>query len=295
MTDFSQLSPAARRLILELQQNEVTEQAVYQRLAQRVQKESDRQVLLAIAQDERQHVAFWSKYSKQTLRPQFFRVLFFTMLSYIFGYTFAIKVMERGERNAQEIYLRLAAEIPEAQQIAEEEVLHEEQIISLLDEERLQYVGSMVLGLSDALVELTGTLAGLSLALRNTKVVALSGLITGISATLSMASSEYLSARSEGNPNALKAALYTGLMYLVAVTCLTAPFLAMPQHGCFAALALMLVVVLLLIWIFTYFIAVVRDQPFRNRFLEMAGISMSVAGLSFLVGWAVKLVLGIEL
>jgi hypothetical protein len=30
----------------------------------------------------------------------------------------------------------------------------------MLDEERLQYVGSMVLGLNDALVELSGTLQG---------------------------------------------------------------------------------------------------------------------------------------
>ena len=151
MTEFSKLSPASRRLILELQQNEMNEQAVYQRLAGRVQKQSDRDVLLAIAQDEREHVAFWSQYSKTNLRPHGLTVLFFTLLSYVFGYTFAIKVMERGERNAREIYLRLAHEIPEAKRIAEEEELHEEQITSLLDEERLQYVGSMVLGLNDAL------------------------------------------------------------------------------------------------------------------------------------------------
>ena len=83
------------------------------------------------------------------------------VLSAIFGYTFAIKIMERGERNAQEIYRLLAHEIPEAQKIAVEEELHEEQIANLLDEERLQYVGSMVLGMNDALVELTGTLVGL--------------------------------------------------------------------------------------------------------------------------------------
>ena len=78
--------------------------------------------------------------------------------------------------------------------IAQDEDRHESQLLGMLDEERLQYVGSMVLGLSDALVELTGTLAGLTFALQNNRLVALSGLITGISATLSMTSSEYLSA-----------------------------------------------------------------------------------------------------
>ena len=57
-----------------------------------------------------------------------------------------------------------------AQKIAEDEERHEQKLLAILDEERLQYVGSMVLGLNDALVELTGTLAGLTLALQNTKL-----------------------------------------------------------------------------------------------------------------------------
>jgi len=73
----------------------------------------------------------------------------------------------------------------------------------------------MVLGLNDALVELTGTLAGLTFALKNTRLIALSGLITGIAATLSMAASEYLSARTEQESSrALKSSLYTGGAYV---------------------------------------------------------------------------------
>lgn len=73
--------------------------------------------------------------------------------------------MENGEAGAGIMYEQLAAEIPEAQEIAQEEREHEAMLIDMLDEERLQYVGSMVLDLNDALVELTGTLAGLSFAL----------------------------------------------------------------------------------------------------------------------------------
>ncbi|MEG2082956.1 MAG: rubrerythrin family protein, partial [Oscillospiraceae bacterium] len=76
-------------------------------------------------------------------------------------------------------------EVPEAAQISHEEEIHENALIEMLDEERLQYVGSMVLGLNDALVELTGTIAGMTFALMNTRLVALSGIITGVSATLS--------------------------------------------------------------------------------------------------------------
>ncbi len=54
-------------------------------------------------------------------------------------------------------------------------------------------MGSMVLGMNDALIELTGALAGFTFAMQNTRIVALAGLITGVSATLSMTSSSYLS------------------------------------------------------------------------------------------------------
>ena len=164
-----------------------------------------------------------------------------------------------------------------------------------MDEERLQYVGSMVLGLNDALVELTGTLAGLSFALQNNRLVALSGLITGISATLSMASSEYLSARSEGDANALKSSLYTGIMYLFAVALLVLPYLVLPWDKYVPALISMLLIVVIIIFAFTYYISVAKDLPFKKRFLEMAIISLSVATLSFVVGVLVKKFLGIDI
>lgn len=165
----------------------------------------------------------------------------------------------------------------------------------MLDEDRLQYVGSMVLGLNDALVELTGTLAGLSFALQNNRIVALSGLITGISATLSMASSEYLSARSEGNADAVKSALYTGIMYIFAVVFLVLPYLLYPADQYLGALFTMLLIVIAIIFAFTYYISVAKDLPFRKRFLEMAAISLSVAVLSFAVGFAIKHFLGIDI
>ena len=178
------------------------------------------------------HSKIWSRYTGKELQPQKFKVFIYSLLSILLGYTFVIKIMEKGERGSQELFNRLAEEVPAASKIYHDEQMHEQALIDMLDEERLQYVGSMVLGLNDALVELTGTLAGLSFALQNNRLVALSGLITGISATLSMASSEYLSARSEGNSNAAKSALYTGVMYIFAVVLLVLPYIAFPQSVC---------------------------------------------------------------
>ena len=91
-------------------------------------------------------------------------------------------------------------------------------------------MGSMVLGLNDALVELTGALAGFSLALQNTRIVALTGMITGIAASLSMAASEYLSTKSEkGGKNPVKASIYTGIAYVITVIALIMPFIFISQ------------------------------------------------------------------
>jgi len=289
------ISNETKKIILKLQQNEVTEQAIYYNLSKRVKKDSEKKILKRIGDEEGAHSEIWFKYTNKKFRPQKIKVYFYLLLNIILGYTFVIKIMEKGEEDAQGMYSQLAEEVPEAQKVYEDEQRHEQALISLLDEERLQYVGSMVLGLNDALVELTGTLAGLSFALQDNRLVALSGLITGISATLSMASSEYLSARSEGNQNAKKSALYTGIMYIFAVILLVLPYLLLPSDQYLYALISMLIIVVLIIFAFTYYISVAKDLPFKKRFFEMAGISLSVAALSFVVGILVKYFLGIDI
>lgn len=288
------ISSDLNTILLKLQQYEITEKAIYLNLTKRVKKQSEKEILQKIADEEGKHSEVWSKYTNKTLKPQGLKVILYMILSFIFGYTFVIKIMEKGEEKAQQRYAQLMQEIPEAEKILHEEEVHEAALINMLNEERLQYVGSMVLGLNDALVELTGTLAGLSFALQNNKLVALSGLITGISATLSMASSEYLSARSEDSSNALKSALYTGVMYIFAVILLVLPYLLLPVDRYMTALLIMLVVVILVIFAFTYYISVAKSLPFKKRFFEMAGISLSVAILSFLIGILVKHFLGID-
>ena len=203
--------------------------------------------------------------------------------------------MENGEENAQEEYALLAEEVEESVTIRKQEEEHETALLGMLEEERLQYVGSMVLGLNDALVELTGSLAGFTFAMQNTRLIALSGLIIGISATFSMASSEFLAARSEGRDDAFKSCTYTGIAYLFTVIALILPYLLLGNEMYLVALAAMLAVVILIIAGFTYYTSVALDQPFKSRFLEMAGISVSVAVLSFVVGIWAKQFLGVDL
>lgn len=287
------ISKETIKFLLELQQNEITEHAIYLNLAKFVKKEDDKQILINIGKEELAHAKILEKYTNKKLKPQKFKVFIYFILSFIFGYTFVIKIMESGEKSAEYIYSKIVDEVPDAKTIAFEEYEHENKLISILDEDRLKYVGSMVLGLSDALVEISGTLAGLTFALQDNRLVALSGIITGISATLSMASSEYLSAKAEGSKNAFKSCSYTGIMYLITVSLLIMPYLIFSVSV--YALITMLIIVIAIIFCFTFYIAVAKSISFRERFFEMAGVSLTVAGISFLVGILVKQFLGIDI
>ena len=178
------------------QMNEITEYYIYSNIAKTVKDKRNRKVLLDIANEELRHCKFWKTITKREIKPNRWKIFKFTLIAKFLGFTFAIKLMEKGEEQAQVNYSEIAEYVSEAEQIAEDEEKHENELINLLDEEKLNYVGSIVLGLNDALVELTGTLAGLSFALQNTKLIAAVGIITGIAASLSMGASEYLSTKT---------------------------------------------------------------------------------------------------
>jgi VIT1/CCC1 family predicted Fe2+/Mn2+ transporter len=207
--------------------------------------------------------------------------------------TFILKQMEKKEDLSSKQYSELSSVFPELEHFSKEEKEHEKTILEMLDEESLQYIGSIVLGLNDALVELTGSLAGFTLALGGTKVISLAGLVTGISAALSMAASDYLSSKAEGDARAKKSAVYTGISYILTVILLILPFLLMTSK--YGALAITLATAVFIIFCFNYYISVAKDLSFRQRFFEMTFISFGVAAFSFIIGYVLKLILGVDL
>ena len=289
------ISASAMAVVRKMQQNECNESVIYEKIAKFAKGDVNQQTLKRLAREENAHNKIWEKYTGVEMKPNKLKVFFYTLIARVLGFTFAVKLMERGEGSAQEEYALLAEEVPESMEIHRQEEEHEQALLQMLDEESLQYVGSMVLGLSDALVELTGSLAGFTLALQNTRLIALSGLIVGISATFSMASSEFLSARSEGRTDAFKSCSYTGTAYLLTVVLLILPYLLFSTTQYIAALICMLAVVVLIIAGFTYYTSVAQDQSFGRRFVEMAGISIAVAVISFVVGVLAKQFLGVDI
>lgn len=290
----SNLSPKIYKQILKFQKEEINGSLLYERIAKRQKDEKNKTALMEIAKEERSHYETWKKYTGRDVKPDRLKIYFFSFLSLVLGFTFTIKYFEKGENVGIEELHHFEKEIPEIHDILKEEEGHEARLMEMMDEERLHYVGSMVLGLNDALVELTGAIAGLTFALANTRLVALSAIIMGVSATLSMAASNYLAQRADGNEKAVKSSAYTGIAYLVTVALMVTPYLLLPNELYIVAFAVMIGVVVLIIFVFNYYISVAQSLPFWKRFAEMTAISLGVAVISFIIGLAAKALLGID-
>ena len=287
-----------RTRLLKLQRMEATEAEVYRRLARMQKDEVNKSILEGISLEEERHEAVIAGMTGEKVLPDMRKVRRQIMLARLFGFTFSVKMMESTEQDAAAEYRELGLD-----DIADEEEAHEENMIGMLDEERLRYSGSVVLGMSDALVELTGALAGLTFALQSLNLVALAGLVTGISAAFSMGASEYLSSRAEKkSESAVKAAFFTWISYLITVLMLVSPYLlfssgspdfqGLEPH--IQALVCTFIIGLLIVAVFNFYVSVVEGVSFRSRFIEMAAILGVVSLISYGIGIALRGILGVE-
>ena len=287
------MTPRFHALARASQKNEITEYRIYTRLANLEKDPHNRALLLNIAADEKAHYDFWASHTNVQIAPNRLKVLAYVLIARVFGLTFGLKLMEKLEEGGQRTYVSLTRELPELAAVHADEERHEQELLSLLNERKLNYISSIVLGLNDALVELTGALAGITLALLNTRLIAVVGLITGLAASMSMAASEYLATKHEDtDKHPLTASIYTGVAYVGTVLFLIAPYFIFSQV--FVCLGVMLINALSVIVVFTFYVSVARDLSFKKRFCEMAGLSLSIAAINFMIGFAIRHLFGVE-
>jgi VIT1/CCC1 family predicted Fe2+/Mn2+ transporter len=290
MMKEDQLSEKEMKDFIAFQQDEINATEIYKRLGMMTKKENNRKILLEMSQEELGHYSYIARYTGKHLKYGKWRVLSICFLARVFGLMFTLKLLEKDEHDTSGAYTKY----PNLEDFAKTEDEHEFALLNMIDDNMLKYMSSIVLGLNDALVEFTGALAGYTLALSNCAMVALTGSITGIAAALSMGSSEYLSTKAEtgDTKHALRSATYTSCAYLVTVFLLIAPYIWIPKA--IVASAVMVVFAIIIIAIFNFYYSVVRDEKFKHRFTEMAIISLSVALLSFFIGYLLKMFTGIE-
>ena len=289
------LSEAQRSVLRSQLRNELTEALVYNDLAQRHPAGHNRDLLARIAADESNHAKKLASLLGEEGAPHRLKAIRMTLIARIFGLTFGLKLMEKGEGKAGDAYRMFSTDLPELIEIAEDEDKHEAALLTLLDDERLNYMGAIVLGLNDALVELTGALAGFTFALNGARLIAMTGLITGLAAAMSMAASAFLSARADGDSSDRhpgKTACYTGIAYVCTVIVLILPYLILSNVK--LSLAVMLASAIGIIALFNFYLSVAKDTPFRKSFLLMAGISTFVAVISFGIGYLLNHTFGVN-
>jgi VIT1/CCC1 family predicted Fe2+/Mn2+ transporter len=273
--------------------DELLDHELYARLAARERNERNRKLLEELARDELRHHLFWSKLAgpvRLGLRDHL-KLRLLLSLSRLAGKTFTIKLLERGEAATVGEYRRAVAELggelaAELAKVIEDEELHESELAGSLDELVVRQLGSIALGVSDAIIELTGVLAGFAGYTGSPLQVAAAGLIVGVSAALSMAAAAYSQAKHERGKNPRTAAAFTGLFYMLTVLALVAPLLlGVPAS---IGVALSLACALAILAAFSFYSAVVMERPFLREYLENAAVIMAVSLVGYAFGQIVK-------
>jgi VIT1/CCC1 family predicted Fe2+/Mn2+ transporter len=295
MSDSNRVSPDGTGVPLNLenalraQRKEITEYHVYERLSRREKKPDTKRILEDIATDEKRHYEFWTNYTHRDAAPSTLSIWAYYLVSMVFGLTFTLKLMEKGEGKAQETYSTFLEAAPEVHRLVQNKTQHESLLVDLVEDEYIKYIGAILRGLDSAVVSLTGVLVGLTFVLKNSRFIGLAGLLTGIVMSLSLAVTEYLGIKVdklsqrepvEASQSYGKGPLYTGLGNLAVTLLLVFPFLFFSNR--YVALGFGLFNAAVAIPIFNFYISVARDVPFTTNLKEMLLLSLGTAILAFL-------------
>ncbi|MGC8994393.1 MAG: VIT1/CCC1 transporter family protein [Pyrobaculum sp.] len=279
--------------------DEYREYVTYSVLA-RVERSASRRVVLErLAAQELEHFRFWNKFAG--VEPPVWRArlyaYFMAFLRLLLGVTFVAKLMERGEREAIARYrsvegLLSGGDLEALRRIIADEEEHEGALISQLDEAIVKYMGALVLGLADAIIEITGAHAGTLGTTNSTVAAGVIGLIVGVGAAISMASASYLQTKHEVGKSPAVAAVVTGAGYTAAVALLSLPYFLL--HDVYLAFAASIAVGIALSFVLTFQAAVYGERDFKFEFVQTVGLLLGTAFLTYLLGDWLGRLFGIE-
>lgn len=276
-------------------QDEINDHTIYTILYQKDKFEENKKIFKKLADEEKSHYEFCKHLTNQERKPQKLLIWFIMLAVSIFGTSFVLKFMEGREVDGKSFYTHLFDSMPESKKIYEQEVNHEIELIDMIRDKKIMYAGAVVLGMNDALVELTGTLSGIALAFNKTTVIGATGFIIGIAASLSMAASAYLESKESDYKEVkpLTYSLYTGITYVITTLILICPFFIFESK--FYALALMFIFALAIIFSYNFYISIAKGVSFWKRVSQMCSITFGVAIISFGIGYGVKYFFGMDI
>ncbi|MCE4606856.1 MAG: VIT1/CCC1 family protein [Desulfurococcales archaeon] len=279
--------------------DEYKDHVIYRTLASREKNVERRMILEKLANEEYKHYLYWKKILGVECDAKVSRLFLWVVIvsRIILGLTFTLKMLERGEEETIEEYKNYIGSLEgeekqELESIIEDEVMHESSLMSQIDETVVKYMSFIVLGLADAIVEITGVHAGFLGVTSSTIVAGIAGLVVGFSAAISMASAAYLQAKHDFERNPVSSALVTGLSYIGAVIILASPYFA--TYNMVLAFTVSVSFAVTLIATFTFYGSVVFDKRFLREFLESTGLMLGTAFAAYFFGEILGVYFGVR-
>jgi vacuolar iron transporter family protein len=281
--------------------DEYTDYLIYKRLAEskRTKDPRLRETLTKLSVEERSHYDFWIKYtSSKKVEPSSFAIYLALFLRFLFGVTFAVKFLEKHEDAVIRKYKSVAHLIPEADKrsfdsMVSDEVEHENIFLTQTEGKYLKYISFVVLGLADAIVEISGIHAGSLGIYSSTELTGLAGVVAGAAASIAMASAAFAQAKQgfQGSPSL--SAVFTGVSYFVNAIILATPYFLTKVMG--VAIGTSIVLAIIIIAFISYYNSVISNAKFLRDFAELAGIMLGASGALFVFGLVIRSVLGITI
>jgi len=269
--------------------DEFSDCTLYDRLSRTVPDDSPfKQVLQELSATERRHFEFWRKYvpgeEPRLARMKMYWILF---LRKFFGLTFATRYLDRHESNVVKEYQGLARLIPETDRPAYDEMVadereHEKAFAKKVESSAVRYISFVVLGLADALVEISGIHAGWLGLFEKTEIAGLAGVVAGGAASLAMASAAFAQAKQGFSGSARLSAVYTGVSYFITAIILATPYFL--TSSMLLALGSSLTLAVAILAITTWYSIVIQQRPFMKDFVEILAILFATSLLVFLLG-----------
>jgi VIT1/CCC1 family predicted Fe2+/Mn2+ transporter len=271
---------------------------VYGALADIEQHAQRKELLRTLADTEEAHAVFWKEISGEEARPaNTLKIRLLKMMRRVAGLTFTMKFLELHEGEVVEHYRRWLPMLSDDRRkrldvIMKDEEEHERYFMSQVDEAIVRYIGFVALGLSDAIIEITGVHAGFLGVMGSTKVAGIAGLVVGFAACISMGVAAYLKAKSESRKSPLTSALITSVSYLAAVICLATPYFL--THSMAVAFGVSTAFAVAMSMAFTFYVSVVNETRLGRELIENTTLLLGTAVATYFFGELIGSIFGVR-
>ena len=170
---------------------------------------------------------------------------------------------------------------------------HEYNFRNKIQSSYVKYISFIILGLADAIVEISGIHAG-SLGIYNsTRITGLAGIVAGAAASIAMASAAYAQAKQGFAGSASVSAAFTGVSYFASAVVLATPYFLTEDK--INAVAASITFAVIILGVTNYYNSVITEKSFVKDFAEMVGITFGATIALYILGQLIRSIFGITI